>query len=261
MQPRPRHLINSADAELWPAWLLRARRSADARALATADWVVRSRDGAYLATIDTRRRIHPLPPLQPLRHTETWRALIRDAVAPHAPAIALPMHGLEHRLLELGLDADAYSQRTGLATIPEPSRLSLAGFDRYRRPLWLSDSADRAWNRMRAVAANEGVAFDAISGYRSHAYQMGIFARKRARGLEVDEILAVNAAPGFSEHHSGNALDIGTDGEPPAEESFETTAAFRWLSDHAGDHGFTLSYPRNNPHGIVYEPWHWCWRG
>jgi LAS superfamily LD-carboxypeptidase LdcB len=21
-----------------------------------------------------------------------------------------------------------------------------------------------------------------------------------------------------------------------------------------------MSYPRDNPHGIVYEPWHWCWQ-
>ena len=67
----------------------------------------------------------------------------------------------------------------------------------------------------------------------------------------------VNAAPGFSEHHSGLALDIGTQDEPPAEESFERTAAFAWLRDHAGEHGFVMSYPRDNPHGIVYEPWHW----
>ncbi|HPF74253.1 MAG TPA: D-alanyl-D-alanine carboxypeptidase family protein, partial [Xanthomonadaceae bacterium] len=66
-------------------------------------------------------------------------------------------------------------------------------------------------------------------------------------------------APGFSEHHSGNALDIGTPDEPPAEESFENTAAFDWLCENAPNFGFQLSYPRNNPHGIVYEPWHWCW--
>jgi len=75
----------------------------------------------------------------------------------------------------------------------------------------------------------------------------------------VEEILTVNAAPGYSEHHSGYALDIGTPGEPPAEESFESTAAFAWLGEHAGRFGFQLSYPRDNPHGIVYEPWHWCW--
>lgn len=258
MRNRPHLLVNSTDAELWPAWLLRARRNADARALATADWVVRNRDGDYLATVDAHHRSHPLPPVHATRDRDSWRSLVK-AARMHAPAHALPMHGLERRLLELGLDADDYAQRSGLMQVPEPSRLVLAGFDRYRRPLWLGDGAGRAWNRMRAAAGNDGIMLDAISGYRSHAYQMGIFARKRARGLSVEEILAINAAPGFSEHHSGDALDIGTGGEPPAEESFERTTAFRWLSDHAGDFGFRLSYPRGNPHGIVYEPWHWRW--
>ena len=113
----------------------------------------------------------------------------------------------------------------------------------------------------RADAAAGGIALEAISGYRSHDYQLGIFERKRARGLEVAEILQVNAAPGYSEHHGGEALDIGTPGEPPAEESFETTPAFAWLSQHAARHGFSLSYPRGNPHGIVYEPWHWRFAG
>jgi len=107
----------------------------------------------------------------------------------------------------------------------------------------------------------DGVVLEAISGYRSHDYQLGIFDRKLARGLAVAEILAVNAAPGYSEHHSGRALDIGAPDEPAAEESFERTPAFAWLRDNAAAHGFVMSYPRDNPHGIVYEPWHWCWRG
>ncbi len=258
MRNRPHLLVNSIDAELWPAWLLRARRNADARALATAEWVVRSRDGVYLAAVDAQHRSHLLPPMLSSHNDDAWRSLIHAAQT-NVPVHALPMHGLERRLHQLGLDADAYAQRTGLMQVPEPSRLALAGFDRYRRPLWLSAGAGRGWNRMRAAAGEDGIALDAISGYRSHTYQMGIFARKRARGLSVDNILAVNAAPGFSEHHSGDALDIGTDDQPPAEESFERTLAFRWLSDHANDFGFHLSYPRDNPHGIVYEPWHWRW--
>ena len=114
---------------------------------------------------------------------------------------------------------------------------------------------------MQAAAQADGAVLEAISGYRSHAYQLGIFERKRERGLAVDDILQVNAAPGFSEHHSGLALDIGTPDEPPAEESFEVTSAFEWLSKHAADHGFVMSYPRDNPHGIVYEPWHWRFNG
>ena len=27
-----------------------------------------------------------------------------------------------------------------------------------------------------------------------------------------------------------------------------------------GDFGVAMSSPRDNPHGIVYEPWHWCHR-
>ena len=88
--------------------------------------------------------------------------------------------------------------------------------------------------------------------------------RAAAHGLglgdRVDDILAVNAAPGFSEHHGGRALDIGAPGEPPAEENFEQTPAFEWLQANAGNHCFTMSYPRDNPHGIIHEPWHWCYQ-
>ena len=73
----------------------------------------------------------------------------------------------------------------------------------------------------------------------------------------MPEILTVNAAPGYSEHHSGLALDLGAPGEPPAQESFERTATFAWLTQKACTYGFAMSYPRDNPYGIVYEPWHW----
>jgi zinc D-Ala-D-Ala carboxypeptidase len=147
----------------------------------------------------------------------------------------------------------------GLREHPEPIRLAWAGFDRFGRPLWLHPGAARAWINMRRAAARQGVLLDAISGFRSAAYQAGIFRRKLARGQTLEQILAVNAAPGFSEHHSGRALDIGTPGEPPAETSFEHSTAFAWLCRRAAMFGFSLSYPRGNPSGIQYEPWHWCW--
>jgi len=255
-------LLNTAQIELWPADLLRVRSNADARAVATAHTVLRRKhDGRYLAAI-SHRAMQPLVPC--LRREPgldaAWDALDRleagtrgfDAGAPDA----LPLHALQDRLDALGLD-EAYGERTGLPLVAEPAALAFAGFDRYRRPLWLTAGAARAWRAMQAAAAREGIALEAISGYRSHDYQLGIFERKLARGLAVEQILTVNAAPGYSEHHSGNALDIGTPGEPPAEESFEGTHAFAWLTRCAGDFGFTMSYPRNNPHGIIYEPWHW----
>lgn len=255
-------LRNTADIELWPAALLQARSNAHARLLARARRVLRrKRDGRYLAA----ELEGGLYPLVPMLAREPGLSAARDALRappPHArcglehPG-TLPLHRLHERLHALGLDADAYAARSGLALVPEPDWLALAGFDRWHRPLWLRIDAARAWLRLRTAAHADGIVLEAISGYRSHDYQLGIFERKRARGLSVDEILAVNAAPGFSEHHSGLALDIGTPGEPPAEESFEHTPAFAWLTAHAPAHGFAMSYPRDNPHGIVYEPWHW----
>lgn len=255
-------LLNTPDIELWPAGLLRARGNHDARILARAIHVLRrKRDGRYLAA-ELPEGLMPLLPRwqhepgidEALDRLDAPTGRMRRTAA---PANALPLHRLEERLDALGIDADAYMARTGLALVPEPDRLAFAGRDRYRRPLWLHAGAARAWRTMREAAHRDGVALDAISGYRSHDYQSGIFARKQARGLSVDQILAVNAAPGFSEHHDGRALDIGTPGEPPAEAGFESTAAFEWLRANARDHGFRMSYPRDNPHGIVYEPWHW----
>ena len=260
--PLTTFLRNTPEIELWPTGLLRARGNAHARLLARALRVLRrKRDGAYLAA-ELPDGLHALVPNL---HREPGMAAARRALA-DPPAHrrnglehigALPLHRLHERLDALGLDADDYAARTGLILTPEPEWLAFAGFDRWRRPLWLRIDAARAWLRLRDAALADGIVLEAISGYRSHDYQLGIFERKLARGLQVEDILAVNAAPGFSEHHSGLALDIGAPDEPPAEESFERAPAFAWLGERAGDHGFAMSYPRDNPHGIVYEPWHW----
>ena len=114
-----------------------------------------------------------------------------------------------------------------------------------------------AWYEIRNAAESDGIRLQVVSAYRSVDYQVSIIERKRLAGQSIKEILKVSAAPGYSEHHSGSALDIGCPGSPPLEECFETTAAFEWLTENAVDYGFRLSYPRNNRHGIGYEPWHW----
>jgi predicted acetyltransferase len=73
----------------------------------------------------------------------------------------------------------------------------------------------------------------------------------------LESILCVSAPPGYSEHHSGRAIDLTTDGVQPLEQEFEHTNAFRWLSANAGRFGFTLSFPPSNRYGYAYEPWHW----
>ncbi|MCL6711700.1 D-alanyl-D-alanine carboxypeptidase family protein [Pseudomonas sp. R2.Fl] len=260
--PLKTRLLNTPDVELWPGGLLRARSNADARILARARRVLRrKRDGRYLAA-ELPEGLMPLVPglpheagieaaLDRLDHDGGGRGPWRGEAG------ELPLDTLRAHLDALDLD-DGYGERTGLPLVAEPDTLAFAGFDRYRRALWLTHAAAHAWLGLRDAAARAGVVLEAISGYRSHDYQLGIFERKLARGQTVEEILSVNAAPGYSEHHSGRALDIGAPDEPAAEESFEDTAAFAWLVANAGAFGFSLSYPRDNPHGIVYEPWHWC---
>ena len=262
MRPLPRVLVNTPAIELWPAALCRAKSNTDARAIATATTVLRrKRDGRFLAAIGPRGLRPLLPALWKEPGLEAAMATLDGLDARCPEAIfggALDSGAVHADNATMGLPDD-YAATSGLPFHAEPRLLHLAGRDRWRRALWLIAPAARAWTSMCDAARRDGVALEAISGYRSHAYQRGIFERKFARGLTLDEVLRVNAAPGHSEHHSGRAIDIGTPGEPPAEESFGATSAFAWLRVHAEAYGFALSYPRGNPHGITYEPWHWCW--
>jgi D-alanyl-D-alanine carboxypeptidase len=111
---------------------------------------------------------------------------------------------------------------------------------------------------MRNAANGNGMKLVAISGFRSIDRQSEIIRAKLASGQAIEEILRTVAAPGYSEHHTGRAIDIGIPGEEALTEGFADTPEFRWLDVNAGGFGFKLSYPCGNPHGISYEPWHWC---
>lgn len=164
------------------------------------------------------------------------------------------------RLAPLPIPAD-YAARTGLPRQPEPGLLIDAGRDAFGRRAWLQVAAARAWQRLRDAATRDQVTLQLVSAFRHTAYQTRLVQRKMARGLSLEEILTVNAAPGYSEHHSGRAIDLTTPGCAPAEVEFEATPAYHWLQRNAARYGFRLSYPRGNPHGVSYEPWHWYHAG
>ena len=158
----------------------------------------------------------------------------------------------------LGVPRD-HGRARQLPRVREPKALAFIGFDTQQRPQWLAQRAARAWQRMRDDAAVDGVELQVVSAFRSIEYQLGIIRRKLERGQGIEEILRVSAAPGYSEHHSGRALDITAPGFAALEEEFETSPAFAWLRTNAQRYNFHMSYPRGNRHGIAYEPWHWCW--
>jgi D-alanyl-D-alanine carboxypeptidase len=73
----------------------------------------------------------------------------------------------------------------------------------------------------------------------------------------------VSAPPGFSEHSTGYAVDLGDASAPGTDlsPSFQSTRAFAWLQANANRYHFTLSFPEGNRQGVNYEPWHWRFEG
>jgi len=160
-------------------------------------------------------------------------------------------------MVELGIPAD-YGTRRRLELCEEAAELVSIGADVLGREQRLTPRAAKAWQAMRDAAERDGIQLLVVSAFRSLDYQRALILRKLENGKSITDILKINAAPGYSEHHTGRALDITAPDCPPLEQGFESTRAFAWLTQHAARHGFRLSYPRDNPHGITYEPWHWA---
>ncbi len=161
---------------------------------------------------------------------------------------------------ELGIPAD-YGRPGGPPAYAEAADLVDVGPNLVGRMQRLTPLAAERWRDMVAAAADDGVVLLIVSGFRSVDYQAGLIRNKLANGRTIAEILSVNAAPGYSEHHTGAAVDIATPGSRPLTEEFEQTQAFAWLEAHAGRFGYSLTYRRGDPHGFIYEPWHWSIKG
>jgi len=160
-------------------------------------------------------------------------------------------------LAEFGVSVEALRAR-GLVRCAEAPVLAVAEVGADGREHRLTPSAARAWQRLKAAARDAGETLLIVSAFRSIERQAEIVRGKLRAGQPIDTILEVSAFPGFSEHHTGRAVDVSVPGCRPLTTEFEQTAAFRWLAANAEGFGFRLSYPRGNAFGYQYEPWHWC---
>lgn len=163
-------------------------------------------------------------------------------------------------LATLGIAPELFAARQ-LPLCPEAAPLVVAQLDTDGRAHRLTPDTAAAWAALQLAARQDGIEIFIVSAFRDLAQQIAIIEHKLARGLPLEQILTLSAPPGYSEHHSGRAIDIGTPGSTPTEEEFETTAAFAWLTEHAARFGFVLSFPRGNRYGYIYEPWHWYFHG
>lgn len=145
-----------------------------------------------------------------------------------------------------------------------PSDLITIGVAGDGYELRLRQAAAESLERMQRDASLQGVNLVVISAFRSKAEQEELFFTiSRQRNQTPAERAKVSAPPGYSEHHTGYALDIG-DGDNPStnlSETFAQTIAYEWLRNNAPSYGFELSFPKGNPQGVMYEPWHWRFVG
>jgi zinc D-Ala-D-Ala carboxypeptidase len=162
-------------------------------------------------------------------------------------------------IAELGISTEALIAR-GMQQYVESDQLVLAEIETSGREHYLTPEAADAWKRMKAAALGESISIYIVSAFRSIDRQIEIIRGKLVNGQPINKILEINAPPGFSEHHTGRAIDVATYGGPILEVEFEQTTAFYWLQSRANDFGFYLSYPAGNALGYQYEPWHWCYQ-
>ena len=128
----------------------------------------------------------------------------------------------------------------------------------------LQRDAARELMAMLDAARAEGVNLVVLSAFRSIDQQKALFFDvKSERNQSARERAQVSAPPGYSEHSTGYAVDLGDAAAPGTNlsQSFEDTEAYRWLQANAHRYHFTLSFPPDNPQGVSYEPWHWRFEG
>lgn len=127
-----------------------------------------------------------------------------------------------------------------------------------------SKDAREAFDELNAAAALDGFKFDAFSTYRSYDRQVELYeAYVKRDGKKAAD--TYSARPGYSEHQTGLAFDIGEVGNTAAyaDNKFAKTAAGKWIAKNAHKFGFIMRYPKGKDDvtGYMYESWHFRYVG
>ncbi len=166
------------------------------------------------------------------------------------------VHQSNPRLTALGISAQDCLD-CNLPVQIEAQNLVASEDDIFGRSQLMTRTTLNWWNQMKQAALDDDIELTLVSAYRSFDYQCNLIQKKLDKGQTINEIIKVNAIPGYSEHHTGCALDLSTRDCAPLEEEFDRTLAFRWLTDKAHNFHFYMTYPKSNEFKIAYEPWHW----
>lgn len=125
----------------------------------------------------------------------------------------------------------------------------------------LNSIAYEAFKKLVDQAESEGYYIRNNSAYRSYETQSNLYnSYKNKNGLTYAD--KWSARPGFSEHQTGLALDVGVQTKYSVGK-FETSKEFTWMKENSYKYGFILRYPKGKEYitGYSYEPWHYRYVG
>ena len=123
----------------------------------------------------------------------------------------------------------------------------------------LYDKVEPLLEKMFNAAIADGINLKVISAYRSFGTQSALKSSYNVT-YGAGTANSFSADQGYSEHQLGTTVDITTPDTKDNFDLFDSTTAYKWLTNNAYKYGFILSYPKNNAY-YTYEPWHWRYVG
>ena len=120
---------------------------------------------------------------------------------------------------------------------------------------YLRKETGKAYEKMQADAKKEGFTIYVVSAYRSVDYQKNLYNGYLATDSK-ENVDRYSARAGYSEHHTGMAMDIF--GSSPGLREFENTPEYPWVRDNCYKYGFIIRYQKETEGitGYESEPWH-----
>jgi D-alanyl-D-alanine carboxypeptidase len=141
-------------------------------------------------------------------------------------------------------------------TPPDLENISEAGFP-FTDGMALRGLVMDDLSALREAAAANGTPITILAAFRSYARQADLFERRVDEMGETEAGSRV-ARPGHSEHQLGTTLDVTDEGGTDVDQSWGASPTGQWISSHAHEFGFLISYPAGAETRTCYdfEPWH-----
>lgn len=120
----------------------------------------------------------------------------------------------------------------------------------------LRKEAAEALERLKSEAKKEDHEIEVISGFRSFDTQKTVYSREVAAYGQL-QAETQSARPGYSEHQTGLAVDVGSEG-CNLDDCFGNTKEGKWVAKNAHVYGFIVRYVsgKEDITGYKPEPWH-----